>query len=167
MNGIELFLLGRTLMKIGEEAIPTGDVSPGAARGTSHRSVLVVAADVREHPGSAIGEIAARTGFPQSKVSTCVARLREAGSVETAPDPADRRRMLVHPARTVSERVAEVRAAPIDRALAAALGTDDPARLAEVRAALETLHRSLDPSALGRMRGHQSVAPAKDVGAGS
>ncbi|NUT96448.1 MAG: MarR family transcriptional regulator, partial [Saccharothrix sp.] len=54
MDAVELFLLGRTLMKIGEEALPTeglGD-QPGSVR-----TVLIVVSDVRAHPGSAVGEI--------------------------------------------------------------------------------------------------------------
>ncbi|MEW2415226.1 helix-turn-helix domain-containing protein [Streptomyces sp. NPDC046866] len=62
--------------------------------------------DPRRPAGSAtVGETAQRTGLPQSQVSTAVARLREAGSVRTAPDPADRQ------APEVSDRVAAVRAA--------------------------------------------------------
>ncbi|MDP9865685.1 MULTISPECIES: MarR family transcriptional regulator [Streptosporangium] len=148
MNGVELFLLGRTLMKIGEEALPTEGLGPHS---TSHRSVLIVASDVREHPGSSVGEIAARTGFPQSQVSACVARLREAGSIVTEADPKDRRRLLVQQAPEVSDRVAAVRSAPIDTALAAALGTDDPQEIGEVAAALEALARRLTPQALTRM----------------
>jgi hypothetical protein len=52
----------------------------------------LVLADVFAHPGSSISEITARTGMPQSHVSETVARLREQGTVESFPDPADRRR---------------------------------------------------------------------------
>jgi DNA-binding MarR family transcriptional regulator len=149
VNGLDVFLLGRTLMKIGEEAIPTDGVGQYA---TSHRSVLIVATDIRANPESSVGEIAERTGFPQSKVSACVARLREAGAIDASTDPHDRRRLLVRPAATVSDRVAEIRSAPIDGVLAAALGTDDPERIADVRAALETLAQHLTPQALVRLR---------------
>ncbi|MET8642243.1 helix-turn-helix domain-containing protein [Streptomyces sp. NPDC004074] len=88
-----------------------------------------MASDIAAHPDSAVGEIAARTRLPQGQVFTAVARLREAGSVQTVPDPADRRRMLVRQAVETSERVAPVRATDITAALASALGTDDPARL--------------------------------------
>ncbi len=147
MDGVELFLLGRTLMKIGEEALPTEGIG---SQTTSVRTVLIVVSDVRTHPGSAVGEIAARTGLPQSAVSGAVARLREAGAVVTEPDPVDRRRSLIQPAPEVSGRVAEVRAAPIDTALAAAL--DDPARTAEVHALLEQLAQHLTPQAITRLR---------------
>ncbi|MFF3516940.1 MarR family winged helix-turn-helix transcriptional regulator [Streptomyces sp. NPDC002573] len=145
MNGVDLFLLGRALMKIGEQALP--QPSGGAARyAGSTRTVLVVASDIAEHPDSAVGEIAARTGLPQSQVSTAVARLKEAGSVQTAPDPADRRRVLVRQAAETSERVAEVRASDIREALAAALGSEDAERLREVNAALELLADALAPA---------------------
>ncbi|TCC61241.1 MarR family transcriptional regulator [Kribbella pittospori] len=144
MNGVELFLLGRTLMKIGEDALPEPPGGAGRYAGSA-RMVLIVASDIAAHPGSAVGEIAARTGLPQSQVSTAVARLKEAGSVDTAPDPVDRRRALVHQSETVSARVAEVRATGIEDALTAALGSDDPKDRQEVMDALEVLARHLTP----------------------
>ncbi|MFF6779111.1 MarR family winged helix-turn-helix transcriptional regulator [Streptomyces sp. NPDC012637] len=142
MNGVELFLLGRTLMKIGEDALPE---PPGGADryAGSTRLVLIVASDIAAHPDSAISEIVTRTGLPQSQVSAAVARLKEAGSVATSPDPADRRRVLVRQTGEVSERVAEVRRTGIEDALAAALGTANPTELAEVKAALDVLARHL------------------------
>ncbi|MEV4571521.1 MarR family transcriptional regulator [Nonomuraea sp. NPDC049419] len=149
MNGVDLFLLGRTLMKIGEEALPTENLQ---AQPGSVRTVLIVVSDVRTHPGSAIGEIAARTGLPQSAVSGAVARLREAGAIVTAPDPRDRRRLLIEPAPEISHRVAEVRSAPIEDALAKVLDTTDPSRIAEVHALLEQLANHLTPQVLARLR---------------
>jgi len=149
MNGPELFLLGRTLMKIGEEAIPTEGIG---RHSTSNRSVMIVMSDIFEHPGSSVGEIAARTDFPQSAVSAAVARLREADSIESTADPADRRRLLVWPAQESSDRVAEVRAASIDGALATVLGTADPQEVAEVAATLESLAERLTPDVLVRLR---------------
>ncbi|MEV0847339.1 MarR family transcriptional regulator [Streptomyces sp. NPDC049954] len=151
MNGVELFLLGRTLTKIGEAAMP--EPEGGAARhGGSTRSVLIVASDVAGHPDSAVGEIAARTGLPQSQVSTAVARLRQAGAVVTAADPADRRRLLVRQAPQLSARVAEVRSGTVDEALASALGEHAPEALDEVRRALDVLARHLSPGAATRAR---------------
>lgn len=157
MNGIELFLLGRTLMKIGEEALPTGGLG---ARSTGVRSVLIVASDILANSGSSVGEIAARTGFPQSAVSACVARLREAGAIVTEPDPKDRRRLLIRPAPETSDRVAVVRSTSIDAALAAALGTDDPREVGQVAAALEALAQRLTPDMLARLRsGRTATSP--------
>ncbi|MFV2172907.1 MarR family transcriptional regulator [Actinomadura sp. LOL_016] len=89
------------------------------------------------HPGSAVGQIATRTGLPQSAVSAAVARLRDAGAVSTEPDPRDRRRVRVTPASQPSARVEEVRTSPIDTALATALDTDDPQRVTEIVSLLE------------------------------
>ncbi|TDU69150.1 DNA-binding MarR family transcriptional regulator [Streptomyces sp. KS 21] len=145
MDGIELFLLGRALMKLGEEALPEPPGGPGQYAGST-RSVVIVAGDIAAHPDTTVGETAQRTGLPQSQVSTAVARLREAGSVHTAPDPADRRRTLVRPSPTVSDRVAAVRAAgssKVEQALAKALGSTEAARLPAVTEALELLARHL------------------------
>ncbi len=142
---MELFLLGRALMKIGEDALP--EPPGGAAKyAGSARMVLIVASDIAEHPASAVGEIAARTGLPQSQVSTAIARLKEAGSVITTIDPTDRRRALVSQAPDVSDRLAQVRATSIEPALAAALDTDDHARVAEVARMLQQLARDLQTS---------------------
>jgi DNA-binding MarR family transcriptional regulator len=144
VNGVDLFLLGRALMKIGEDALPE---PPGgeAKYAGSARMVLIVASDIAEHPDSAVGEIATRTGLPQSQVSTAIARLKEAGAVFTTPDPADRRRALVSQAPGVSDRLAEVRTTGIEVALGSTLGTDDPKRIAEVTGLLEQLARVLLP----------------------
>src|SRR5919199_6202025 len=109
MNALELFLLGRSLMKIAEQAIPTAG-SPRLP--TAVRSVLL---DVFEHPNSSIGEIAARTGFPQSHVSAAVARLQAlGGALETTVDPQDRRRTLVRPAAEAHSQAASPASPPID-----------------------------------------------------
>jgi len=156
MNGVELFLLGRTLMKLGEQAIPTEGLPQYS---TSNRAVLIVASDILEHPNSSVGDIAERTSFAQSKVSACVARLREGGAIETTTDPADRRRLLVRPARRISERVARIRSTPITATLEAALGTDDPPRIAEITTALETLAEHLAPEAIARARSGTAHGP--------
>ncbi|GAA4589868.1 hypothetical protein GCM10023194_45210 [Planotetraspora phitsanulokensis] len=147
MNGVELFLLGRTLMKIGEEAMPTEGVGPQT---TGVRTVLVVVSDLREHPETSVGEIAARTGLPQSAVSGAVARLKEAGSIVTETDPRDRRRVLIRHAPEVSPRLEQVRASSIEGAIAAAAGTDDPGQVAEIVAMLQSLAQRLSPGSAHR-----------------
>lgn len=143
MNGVELFRLGRRLMKMGVAAMPPSYFSELP---TSVRLVLL---DVFEHPGCAIGQIVERTGFPQSHVSAAVARLRELGVVVTDVDPSDRRRTLVAPA---PDHVAEIIQAqselePVDDHLAVLLsatsGTDNAPDIAEVTAALDVLARAL------------------------
>ncbi|MFC4114949.1 MarR family winged helix-turn-helix transcriptional regulator [Nonomuraea zeae] len=142
MNGVELFLLGRTLMKIGEEAMPAEGIGEHS---TSVRTVLIVVSDLRGHPGTTVGEIAARTGLPQSAVSASISRLRSVDAVITETDPRDRRRTIIREAPEVSERVTQVRDTPIDAALAAALGTEDPDRVSETVTVLEELAARLIP----------------------
>ena len=142
MNGLQLFLLGRKLMKLGEEALPPS----GFQRlPTSVRSVLV---DVYEHPGSSVSEITERTGFPQSHVSASVARLRDNGGVITTADPADRRRTLVSPnPEVIRSGLPSMPWVPVDEMLPQAIGSDDPGQVAEAVAALELLARLLTPRA--------------------
>jgi DNA-binding MarR family transcriptional regulator len=138
VNGLELFLLGRKLMKIGEEAIHSAGYFPLP---TSIRSIL---ADIFEHQNTSIGEITARTGFPQSHVSAAVARLRTGGALITTTDPHDRRRTLVRISPEVTRRAAQPMPAPIDTALAAALGTHDPHEIAETVTTLEALAQRIN-----------------------
>ncbi|MFJ8109616.1 hypothetical protein [Streptomyces sp. NPDC096132] len=81
-----------------------------------------------------------------------MARLKEVGSVVTAPDPADRRRALLRRNPEVSERRSEVAATPIEAALGAALGTEDTDEIARTVALREQLAELLSPDALGRLR---------------
>ena len=67
MNGVELFLLGRTLMKIGEEALPTeglgecvaGEIAVGAAIGLVVGIVVSLLTDIPLAPeiGLVIGAL--------------------------------------------------------------------------------------------------------------
>lgn len=137
MNGLGLFLLGRKLMKLGEEALPPSGFRQIPA---SVRSVLI---DVYEHPGSSVSEITARTGFPQSHVSASVTRLRESGALVTAIDPADRRRTLASPNPEIRSRMSSLAQGSVDAVLARAIGTGDPGQVAEAVGALELLARLL------------------------
>jgi hypothetical protein len=142
----ELFLLGRKLMKLGEEAIPP---SPRAEGGVS-TSVRLVMADIAYHPGSSVSEITERTGFPQSLVSLSVATLRGFGAVVTEPDPADRRRTLVRPAEgMVRSGGTRHSAVPVDETIAKAVGAEEQHRLPEALAALELLGQLIIPEVYG------------------
>jgi hypothetical protein len=140
VNAFELFLLGRKLMKLGEEAIP-----PSRLEDEMATSVRLVMADVFSHPGSSVSQITERTGFPQSLVSLSVARLRELGAVVTAPDPADRRRTLVRPAEGMLDRGARHAAVPVDQVVAGAISAEARERVPEVLAALELLGQLITP----------------------
>jgi SAM-dependent methyltransferase len=117
MNGLQLFLLGRKLMKMGEDSIVRAGFSDIP---TSVRSVLI---DAIENQPSTIGSIAARTGFPQSHVSAAVAKLREGGAVITESDPEDRRRTLVRPSPRIPRIAAALDAVTVDEVLAENVGT--------------------------------------------
>ena len=139
MNPVSLFLLGRKLMQIAEGALPKGKWA---------RSARLVFVDVAYHPNSSITEITERTGFPQSLVSTAVARLREIGLLESGPDPLDRRRTLVRTTpkvEDIQERFVEV---SMDDILARELAVEDSGELTDMIAALELLSRLLTPEVM-------------------
>jgi DNA-binding MarR family transcriptional regulator len=128
MQSTDLFILGRQLMKVAEEGLPAG--------GRNH-CVRVVLLDVGAHPGSSISAIVARTGYPQSQVSTAVGTLRRIGAVRTEADPADRRRTLVWIVPSVVERSRARVVSSADAAIARALGDADDRDVADVIGALE------------------------------
>lgn len=111
-------MLGRRLMKIGEEAM-RGSTAPSLPIGPS-----LVLRDLFGHPDSSITEITDRTGLPQSYVSESVARLRANGVLTTSVDPDDRRRTLVRVSEEHARAVVRRGARPVDAALAEALGED-------------------------------------------
>lgn len=148
MDGFELFQLGRKLMRLGEQSMPeiTFRHLSGPAR--------TVVFDAFENPGSSISDITARVRFPQSQVSACVARLREAGVVTSFADPQDRRRTLVRPTDEALRRSHARPTAKIDTALAKAIGSTEPAELERVKDALEALAELLDPGPTPNAREH-------------
>ncbi|HUY47606.1 MAG TPA: helix-turn-helix domain-containing protein [Streptosporangiaceae bacterium] len=137
MNALDLFQLGRWLAKIGEEAMrPSGapETPPG---------VRLILMDAFAFPDSSIGEIATRTGLPQSYVSETVARMREQGAFQTRSDPADGRRTLVKVSSTVPETVARLGTIPVDDVLIKALGDTPPETAADLVAALTAVAAQL------------------------
>jgi DNA-binding MarR family transcriptional regulator len=126
VNGFDLYVLGRRLMRLGQEATPTAGI---------HRlptSVQLVLVDVGDHPGTSVSEVVARTGLPQSLVSAGIARLREGGALVTEVDPQDRRRTLVRPSPAIASRRAQVPTTPLEDVLGPALGIEDTAEIAHV-----------------------------------
>jgi DNA-binding MarR family transcriptional regulator len=136
MNPMSLFLLGRRLMQIAEKALPPGKWA---------KSGRLVFVDVAYHPNSSITEITERTGFPQSLVSTAVARLREIGLLESGPDPLDRRRTLVRTTPEISTVQERLGAVSIDDILAQELTSDQKHDLPDVMAALDLLSHLFTP----------------------
>jgi hypothetical protein len=159
MNALELLVLGRRLMKIAGEAMPRTGADPLP---TSVRSILI---DVSDHPDSSISEITARTGFPQSHVSLAVARLKEGNLFVTTVDPHDRRRTLVRaaPATAIGNTDPFLFSAPIDTALAASLGTDNPRDVAAVVTTLESLAQRLSPELVAPRRAVEAQQPLQET----
>ncbi|MFG3025536.1 MarR family transcriptional regulator [Streptomyces sp. NPDC048254] len=136
MNVIDLYLLGHRLQKLAESAIPTDGIGEHP---TSTGTVLIVAADLRDHPRTTVTEIAQRTGLAQSQVSNAVARLRDVEAATAEPDPRDGRRTLLSAAAEPSGRMRAVREAPLGPALAAA--TSDPDEVLTLLEKLSSLLR--------------------------
>jgi DNA-binding transcriptional ArsR family regulator len=155
MNALDLIVLGRQLTKIGEEVL-RGSAQGGHAGDRPAQAPFLptgpslVLRDVFAHPGSSITDITGRTGLPQSYVSESVARLRDQGILETSADPGDGRRTLVRVSGEHPRTVAAKGSAPVDGALAAALGEPDggPA-VAEIVATLSALAERLRPESPG------------------
>lgn len=136
-------MLGRQLMKIGEEAMRGGQAPPLPP---GHALVL---RDVFAHPASSVTDISGRTGLAQSIVSKAIARFQDQGIVETETDPADGRRTL---ARVSAAHLGDVRrkgAVQADATLAAAIGEADPAAVAEIISSLKELAGRLRRTGLG------------------
>jgi DNA-binding MarR family transcriptional regulator len=142
MNGLELFLLGRKLAKMGIETIPSSALNEFPP---SAQAVLI---DVLEYPNSSIGEIAKRTELPQSQVSAAATMLEERCLLETVSDPKDGRRTLVRGAPGVGRKIRKKVDVSIDQTLADALASTDPNDLAQALEALEFLSLRLTPRAL-------------------
>ena len=143
MDATQLVMLGRQLVKIGQEALRGGQAPPLPA------GRALVLRDVVAHPGSSITDITARTGLAQSIVSKAIARFQDQDMVQVEADPADGRRTL---ARVTPGHLREVRrkgAVPVDAALAAALGEADPAAVAKIVSSLEALAARLRPAEPG------------------
>jgi MarR family 2-MHQ and catechol resistance regulon transcriptional repressor len=132
----ELYRLGRRLAEIAATAMGEPSASDLSA------AERIIVQDLVENGLSTISDLASRTGFAQSRVSTVVAALRERGLVRTAVSEVDRRRTEVEPLEATRRLAAEARksAGP---ALSVALAQLDPERRREVIAALDDLHRAL------------------------
>jgi DNA-binding MarR family transcriptional regulator len=130
MDALELFQLGRWLTKLGEDAMRPLGVPPSRP---GRRLILM---DAFAFPDSSVGEIATRTGLPQSYVSEMVAKLRDLGALETRADPADRRRTLVKVSGSAPKAVVGFAAVPVDKVLVDALRGSHPGSAAELVSAL-------------------------------
>jgi DNA-binding MarR family transcriptional regulator len=121
MDALDLIVLGRRLVKIGEEALR------GSSAETLSSGRSLVLRDVFANPESSISEITTRTRLPQSYVSESVATLRDQGVIEVLTDPADRRRTLARVSQKLRQNVASRGRVSVDQALTDALGDPNAA----------------------------------------
>ncbi|QUQ69693.1 MarR family winged helix-turn-helix transcriptional regulator [Kutzneria sp. CA-103260] len=133
MDGVRLHRLGKRLIDLARQVTTdAGDteLTPGE---------VAVLEDVLKHPGSAVTEIQARTGFAQSHVSASVARLRERGLITAAPDPADRRRTRLTLAEIAYQAIMRRAGRPADETIAQVVGKEKATRVLRLLAELDTL----------------------------
>lgn len=134
VDALDLIILGRHLVKIGEDAIR------GSHGTTPPTGVSLVLRDVFANPGSSITEVTDRTGLPQSYVSESIARLRKQGILETCTDTSDRRRTLTSVSEKHARNVAQKANVPVEQALSDAFGYLDAPRV------LDQLAKRLRPT---------------------
>ncbi|MFI9381186.1 MarR family winged helix-turn-helix transcriptional regulator [Kutzneria sp. NPDC052558] len=126
MDGVRLHRLGKRLIDLARQVTTdAGDteLTPGE---------VAVLEDVLKHPGSAVTEIQARTGFAQSHVSASVARLRERGLIVATPDPQDRRRTRLTLAEIANQAIMRRAGRPADATIAEAVGPDRAERVMQL-----------------------------------
>jgi SAM-dependent methyltransferase len=133
VNGVELYLLGQRLMRIGGNAL-----SEDSRLHQLSPSAWLIMTDAVRHRDTSVPEIASRTGLPQDHVSASVSRMADDALLETGVAPSGQQSIIVHHAL----RLGEARASA-DSALAAALGTQDAGQVREFAATLESLARRL------------------------
>lgn len=88
--------------------------------------------DVLIHPGSAVREVAERTGFAQGHVSASIAKLQQRRLVTTAADPADRRRTLIEANPKTVSAITTRASRTIEPTLQATLGIESTARVTKL-----------------------------------
>ncbi|MFI1973314.1 MarR family winged helix-turn-helix transcriptional regulator [Streptomyces cinnamoneus] len=138
MDGTQLLSLGKRLIELGRDAIDQA----GPTSLTAGEAAVV--ADAFRFPDCAVREIVARTGFAQSHVSASIARLRERGLLETAPDPVDGRRTLVRLTDRARRAVLARAGRPADEVITRAVADAD--RTERVIALLDELAELLSPA---------------------
>lgn len=141
MNLSELRRLGRALSNAALTSMHTA--VDNSLTGTE----IAILDCVRVQSDLTVGEIARRSGFAQSRVSTVVADLVARGLLRLADDPADRRRSLVTSTPAMSAVLADsiaLDATPTLHHLFGDITGDDAERLIS---ALEEIAEAIEPQA--------------------
>jgi DNA-binding MarR family transcriptional regulator len=118
----QLHRLGRRLIELSRAATThTGDQPMTPVQ-------VAIIDDVIKNPGTGVTEIGHRTGFVQSHVSASVARLRDQGVLETAPDPTDGRRTRVQVTQLAMRAIVCRARRPINNTITTAVGDAETAQ---------------------------------------
>jgi MarR family transcriptional regulator, 2-MHQ and catechol-resistance regulon repressor len=130
----DLIWLGQRLTDAGRADIR--GLAPGVPT-----AELIVMYDLLDNGPSTISELAERTGYVQSRVSSAVVGLRGRNWAETRSDPADGRRTIVYVPEGVQDQAQQVQARSANEEILQPLLAELPARRREaVIRALTDLH---------------------------
>jgi MarR family 2-MHQ and catechol resistance regulon transcriptional repressor len=134
VNVRDLIWLGQRLAEAGRADIR--DLAPGVPT-----AELIVMYDLLDHGPSTITDLAERTGYVQSRVSSAVAGLCERNWTQTRSDPTDGRRTIVYVPDEVQRRARQVQARNANEEVLQPLLAELPARRREaIIRALTDLH---------------------------
>jgi len=134
MNVRDLIWLGQRLAEVGQADVR--GLAPGVPT-----AELIVMYDLLDHGPSTITELAERTGYAQSRVSSAVAGLCERSWARTGADPTDGRRTIVHVPTEVQHRARQVQARNArEEVLQPLLAELPPRRREAIISALTDLH---------------------------
>lgn len=147
VNVRDLIWLGQRLAEAGRADIR--GLAPGVPT-----AELIVMYDLLDHGPSTITELAGRTGYVQSRVSSAVAGLCERNWSKTRSDPTDGRRTIVYVPKDVQRQAGQVQARNANDEVLKPLLAELPARRREaIIRALTDLHDLL------RDRDNDTTAP--------
>lgn len=149
MNVRDLIWLGQRLAEVGQADIR--ELAPGVPT-----AELIVMYDLLDHGPSTITELAQRTGYAQSRVSSAVVGLCERDWAQTRSDPADGRRTIVQVPDEVQRPARQVQARNANEEVLQPLLAELPARRREA-----IIHALTDLHDLLRSRDH-GRSPARD-----
>jgi len=156
----DLIWLGQRLAEMGQADIR--ELAPGVPM-----AELIVMYDLLDHGPSTITELAERTGYAQSRVSSAVAGLCARRWVQTRSDPADGRRTIVHVPTEVQTQARQVQARDADEEVLGPLLAELPARrreaiiraLADLHDLLRTHSNDTTPERDSTQEVHRLLAP--------
>jgi MarR family transcriptional regulator, 2-MHQ and catechol-resistance regulon repressor len=137
VNVRDVIWLGQRLVEAGQADIR--QLAPGVPT-----AQLIVMYDLLDHGPSTITELAERTGYAQSRVSSAVVGLCERHWAQTRSDPEDGRRTIVHVPDDVQREARQTQARNATDEILQPLLADLPApRRDEIIRALTDLHDHL------------------------